>query len=82
MSLSESDKLMSADAFEHPVSIAPMMKRTDRHYRHMMRLISRKTLLYTEMVTSKAIIFGKREKLLGYSDVEHPISLQLGGDNP
>lgn len=59
-----------------------MMKRTDRHYRHMMRLISRETLLYTEMVTSKAIIFGKREKLLGYSKVEHPISLQLGGDHP
>ena len=59
-----------------------MMKRTDRHYRHMMRLLSKETLLYTEMVTSKAIIFGKREKLLGYTEVEHPISLQLGGDNP
>ena len=82
MSMSETETEISAGVFEHPISVAPMMKRTDRHYRHMMRLISRETLLYTEMVTSKAIIFGKREKLLGYSDVEHPISLQLGGDNP
>ncbi len=82
MTVSEVDKPNPAEVFDHPVSIAPMMKRTDRHYRHMMRLISCETLLYTEMVTSKAIIFGKREKLLGYSDVEHPIALQLGGDNP
>lgn len=68
--------------FEHPVSIAPMMKRTDRHYRHMMRLLSRRTLLYTEMVTTGAILFGKREKLLGYSNEEHPLALQLGGDDP
>ncbi|MBT6436366.1 MAG: tRNA dihydrouridine(20/20a) synthase DusA [Deltaproteobacteria bacterium] len=78
----EANKSEHATRFEHPLSVAPMMKRTDRHYRHMMRFITKETLLYTEMVTSRAIIFGKREKLLGFSESEHPISLQLGGDNP
>ncbi len=68
-------------AFEHPISIAPMMDRTDRHYRWMMRMISRRVLLYTEMITPNAIIFGDREKLLGH-DLEAPVSLQLGGDDP
>jgi tRNA-dihydrouridine synthase A len=67
-------------AFEHPISIAPMMDRTDRHYRWMMRLISRRVLLYTEMITPNAIIFGDREKLLGH-DQEAPVALQLGGDD-
>lgn len=78
----ETHKSEPMTCFEHPLSIAPMMKRTDRHYRHMMRLITRETLLYTEMVTSRAILFGKREKLLGFSEPEHPIALQLGGDKP
>jgi len=59
-----------------------MMDRTDRHYRYFMRQITKHTLLYTEMVTTKAIIHGHRDYLLGYSDIEHPISLQVGGDNP
>ncbi len=67
-------------AFEHPISIAPMMDRTDRHYRWMMRLISRRALLYTEMITPNAILFGDREKLLGH-DQEAPVALQLGGDD-
>ena len=66
----------------YPMSIAPMMDRTDRHYRYMMRKITKKTLLYTEMITAKAILHGKRELLLGYDSSEHPISLQIGGDNP
>lgn len=65
-----------------PLSIAPMLDRTDRHYRYFMRLITRKTLLYTEMVTTKSIIHGDRERLLGYDQTEHPIALQLGGDDP
>ena len=65
-----------------PLSIAPMMDRTDRHYRYFMRLITKRTLLYTEMITTKAIIHGNRERLLGYSKVEHPIALQVGGDDP
>ncbi|TFH05883.1 MAG: tRNA dihydrouridine(20/20a) synthase DusA [Spirochaetales bacterium] len=65
-----------------PISIAPMMEKTDRHYRYFMRQITRHTLLYTEMVTTGAIIHGDRDYLLGFSEAEHPISLQLGGDNP
>jgi len=56
------------------------MDRTDRHYRWMMRLISRRALLYTEMITPNAILFGDREKLLGH-DQEAPVALQLGGDD-
>ncbi len=65
-----------------PLSIAPMMDRTDRHYRYFMREISRRTLLYTEMITSQAIIHGDRSKLLDFSPAEKPLVLQLGGDNP
>ena len=65
-----------------PLSIAPMMDRTDRHYRYLMRQISRRTLLYTEMITSQAIIYGDRAKLLDFSFEEKPLVLQLGGDNP
>ena len=64
-----------------PLSVAPMMDRTDRHYRYFLRLISKHTLLYTEMVTVQSIIHGDQERLLGYDDVEHPVSLQLGGDD-
>ncbi|NJN72051.1 MAG: tRNA dihydrouridine(20/20a) synthase DusA [Limnothrix sp. RL_2_0] len=69
-------------ACPHLLSVAPMMDRTDRHFRYLMRQITRRTLLYTEMVTTPAIIHGDRPKLLGFSPAEHPISLQLGGDNP
>lgn len=65
-----------------PLSVAPMMDRTDRHFRYFMRQITRQTLLYTEMVTSKAIIHGDRERLLGFSLAEKPLALQLGGDSP
>ena len=65
-----------------PVSIAPMMEKTDRHYRYFMRQITRATLLYTEMITTGAIIHGDRDHLLGFHPEEHPISLQLGGDDP
>ncbi|PHS20185.1 MAG: tRNA dihydrouridine(20/20a) synthase DusA [Kangiella sp.] len=64
------------------LSIAPMMDWTDRHCRYFHRLITKQTLLYTEMVTSGAIINGDREKLLGYNHDEHPIALQLGGSDP
>ena len=63
-------------------SIAPMMDHTDRHYRYFIRLITRHTLLYTEMITTTAILNGNRERLLAYSDCEHPLVLQLGGSNP
>ncbi|MEQ9553324.1 MAG: tRNA dihydrouridine(20/20a) synthase DusA [Coleofasciculus sp. G3-WIS-01] len=66
----------------YPLSVAPMMDRTDRHFRYFMRQITRRTLLYTEMVTSAAIIHGDREHLLGFSPQEKPLVLQVGGDNP
>jgi tRNA-dihydrouridine synthase A len=66
----------------HPVSIAPMMDWTDRHYRYFMRRITREVLLYTEMITTGAIRFGDRDHLLGFHPDEHPLSLQIGGDDP
>lgn len=66
----------------HPLSVAPMMDRTDRHFRYFMRQITRKTLLYTEMVTAQAIHHGDRNKLLGFDPAEKPLALQLGGDDP
>ena len=59
-----------------------MMDRTDRHYRVLMRCITRHTLLYTEMVTTNAILRGDRPRHLDFDACEHPISLQLGGDDP
>lgn len=66
----------------YPLSIAPMMDYTDRHFRYFMRQITRRTLLYTEMVTTAAILHGDRAKLLGFSPEEKPLVLQLGGDHP
>ena len=73
---------MSNPRLNNPLSIAPMMDRTDRHYRYFMRQITKRTLLYTEMITTQAIIHGDRHKLLDFSVEEKPLVLQLGGDNP
>ena len=62
--------------------IAPMMDWTDRHERYLLRLISRRVRLYTEMVTTGALIHGDRERFLGHADAEHPLGLQLGGSDP
>jgi tRNA-dihydrouridine synthase A len=59
-----------------------MMEWTDRHCRYFLRLISSRTLLYTEMVTADAVLRGDREKLLKYDPAEHPVALQLGGGEP
>lgn len=59
-----------------------MMDRTDRHYRYFMRQITQHTLLYTEMITTAALLHGNCEKLLDFSAVEKPLALQLGGDDP
>lgn len=64
------------------LSIAPMMDWTDRHCRYFHRLMSRRAVLYTEMVTADALIHGDRERLLGFSPQEHPVVLQLGGSDP
>jgi tRNA-dihydrouridine synthase A len=66
----------------HRLSVAPMMDRTDRHFRYFMRQITQHTLLYTEMVTSAAILHGDRYRLLGFSPAEKPLALQVGGDDP
>ena len=59
-----------------------MMEWTDRHCRYFLRLISRRTFLYTEMVTAEAVLYGDRERVLGFSGEEHPVGLQLGGSDP
>ena len=64
------------------VSVAPMMDCTDRHERFFLRLISKKVLLYTEMVVSEAIDRGDKEKLLSFDLREKPVALQLGGSTP
>jgi tRNA-dihydrouridine synthase A len=64
------------------ISIAPMMDWTDRHCRSLHRVLSRRALLYTEMVTTGAVLHGDRERLLGYDPGEHPVALQLGGSDP
>src|SRR5260221_11607070 len=63
-------------------SVAPMMDWTDRHCRVFHRLMTRRTRLYTEMLTTGAIIHGDRARLLGFDPGEHPVALQLGGSDP
>jgi tRNA-dihydrouridine synthase A len=64
------------------LSVAPMMDWTDRHCRYFHRLLTRKTLLYTEMVTTGALIHGDVPRHLRYNAEEHPVALQLGGSEP
>jgi tRNA-dihydrouridine synthase A len=63
-------------------SVAPMMDWTDRHCRVFHRIMTRRSRLYTEMLTTGAIIHGDRQRLLGFDASEHPLALQLGGSNP
>ncbi|MBP1611955.1 MAG: TIM-barrel protein, yjbN family [Acidobacteria bacterium] len=65
-----------------PLSVAPMMDRTDRHFRFFLRQLTRRTLLYSEMVTTGAVLHGDRAHLLGFDPEERPLALQLGGDDP
>src|SRR5918995_3994060 len=64
------------------IAIAPMIDWTDRHCRFLHRQLTRRALLYTEMVVADAVIQGARERLLGFDDTEHPVALQLGGSDP
>lgn len=64
------------------LSVAPMMDWTDRDCRYLLRLISRHCLLYTEMVTTGALIHGDRERFLAHDQTEYPLALQLGGSEP
>ncbi len=66
----------------HRFCIAPMMEWTDTHCRVLHRLLTRRALLYTEMVTAEAVVRGNRERLLGFDASEHPVAVQLGGSDP
>ena len=81
-SLSNENKKMDRSTSPWRFSVAPMMDWTDRHCRVIHRLMSRHALLYTEMVTAQAVIRGDRERLIGFDAVEHPVALQLGGNDP
>jgi tRNA-dihydrouridine synthase A len=61
------------------LSVAPMMDWTDRHCRVLHRTLSSRALLYTEMLTTGAVLHGDRARLLGFDVAEHPVALQLGG---
>ena len=63
-------------------SVAPMMEWTDTHCRYLHRLLTGRALLFTEMVTSPAVIHGRRERLLAYDPAEQPLAVQLGGSDP
>ncbi len=78
-----SSVVTAATLGERPrLSVAPMMALTDRHFRRMARLLSREVLLYTEMVTAKAVLHGVRERLLARTPEECAVVLQLGGSDP
>ena len=64
------------------LSVAPMMERTDRHCRYLLRLFSPNSWLYTEMITAAALVDGGRVHLLAFHPDEHPVALQLGGSEP
>jgi len=64
------------------LSVAPMMDWTDRHDRFFLRTLTRHTRLYTEMITTGAILHGDRDRLLAYREEEHPVALQVGGSDP
>ena len=69
-------------SYDFLFSVAPMMDWTDRHCRVFHRLMTRRARLYTEMLTTGAIIHGDRKRLLGFDASEHPVALQLGGSDP
>jgi tRNA-dihydrouridine synthase A len=63
-------------------AVAPMMDWTDRHCRYLHRVLTKRALLFTEMVTTPAVVHGDRQRLLGFDDCEHPVAVQLGGSDP
>jgi tRNA-dihydrouridine synthase A len=67
---------------DHRFCVAPMMEWTDRHCRFFHRLLTRRALIYTEMLTTGAVLRGDRARLLGFDAFEHPVALQLGGSDP
>ncbi|MFN2349016.1 MAG: tRNA dihydrouridine(20/20a) synthase DusA [Thioalkalivibrio sp.] len=82
LSLSGRSDASPATPLSRRVSVAPMMDWTDRHCRAFHRALTSRALLYTEMVTTGALVHGDRERFLAYHDDEHPLALQLGGSDP
>ncbi|MDO9477225.1 MAG: tRNA dihydrouridine(20/20a) synthase DusA [Pseudohongiella sp.] len=72
----------SNPALSHRFCVAPMLDWTDRHERYFLRLLSRHTRLYTEMITTGALLFGDAKRHLDFNAEEHPLALQLGGSDP
>ena len=66
----------------HRFCVAPMMDRTDRHERFFLRSLSKKAYLYTEMINANAVLFGDQNELLKFNECEHPLAIQLGGNDP
>jgi tRNA-dihydrouridine synthase A len=81
-SLTHSDDDLTALDRGRRLSVAPMMDWTDKHCRYFHRLLSKNTLLYTEMVTTGALLHGNVARHLDFSEQEHPVALQLGGSEP
>ncbi len=73
---------MKISNIDRRLSIAPMLDHTDKHFRYFMRLLSKHAVLYTEMITTGALIYGDRQHFLDFNSEEHPIAIQLGGSNP
>lgn len=74
--------MTTASGIDHRLSVAPMMDVTDRHCRFFLRQITRRTVLYTEMVTTGALLHGDVDRHLRFHREEHPLALQLGGSEP
>ena len=66
----------------HRFCVAPMMDRTDRHEKFFLRSLSKKAYLYTEMINANAVLFGDQNELLKFNECEHPLAIQLGGNDP
>ena len=73
---------LAENSVDHRLSVAPMMDRTDRHLRYLLRLLAPHARLYTEMITARALLRGDTERLLRFDAAEHPVALQLGGSEP
>src|SRR3977135_4541888 len=75
-------KLSKNNMLDRRFCIAPMMEWTDRHCRFFHRLRTRRARIYTEMITTAALLHGDPARLLAFHPAEHPVALQLGGSNP
>ncbi len=80
--LNPAEAKASNRGIDRSLCIAPMLDWTDRHCRYFHRLLSKHTVLYTEMVTTGALIHAEADRFLQFNELEHPVALQLGGSNP